>query len=101
LGIGLMIPQHQVQTHRRAQTPPACFVLASGERSYFRHFAHYNRTYGTLGGFIAMMAWLYWTSFVLPVGAELNAELAKESDEGEIPWRRELERRSNGCPAAT
>ena len=46
---------------------------------YFRHFAHFNRTYGTLGGFIAFMVWLYWTSFVLLVGAELNAEFAKES----------------------
>jgi membrane protein len=54
---------------------------------YFRHFAHYNRTYGTLGGFIAMMTWLYWTSFVLLVGAELNAELAKESKQGEILQR--------------
>jgi membrane protein len=51
---------------------------------YFRHFAHFNRTYGTLGGFIAMMIWLYWTSFVLLVGAELNSELAKESKMGEI-----------------
>jgi membrane protein len=45
---------------------------------YFRNFANYNRTYGTLGGFIALMTWLYWTSFVLLIGAELNAELAKE-----------------------
>jgi membrane protein len=48
---------------------------------YFRHFANYNRTYGTLGGFIALLTWLCWTSFVLLVGAELNAELAKESRE--------------------
>jgi membrane protein len=45
---------------------------------YFRHFANYSRTYGTLGGFIALMTWLYWTSLVLLVGAELNSELAKE-----------------------
>jgi membrane protein len=31
----------------------------------------------------------YWTSFVLLVGAELNAELAKESDEGEIQRKEE------------
>jgi membrane protein len=49
---------------------------------YFRHFANFNRVYGTLGGFIALMTWLYWTSFVLLVGAELNAELAKESRKG-------------------
>jgi membrane protein len=49
---------------------------------YFRHWANLNRTYGTLGGFIAFMTWLYWTSFALLVGAELNAELAKESKKG-------------------
>jgi membrane protein len=52
---------------------------------YFRHWANLNRTYGTLGGFIAFMTWLYWTSFVLLVGAELNAELAKESKKGCVP----------------
>jgi membrane protein len=45
---------------------------------YFRHFAAYNRTYGTLGGLMALMTWLYWTSFVFLAGAELNGELAKE-----------------------
>lgn len=51
---------------------------------YFRHFAHFNKTYGTLGGVIAFMTWLYWTSFVLLVGAELNAEFAKESVQGRV-----------------
>jgi len=51
---------------------------------YFRHFANYNRTYGTLSGFIALMTWFYWTSFALLVGAELNAELAKESRKGQL-----------------
>jgi membrane protein len=52
---------------------------------YFRHVANYSLTYGTLGGFIAFMTWLYWISFILLVGAELNAELAKESKAGELP----------------
>lgn len=51
---------------------------------YFTHFANFNRIYGTLGGFIALMTWLYWTSFALLVGAEVNAELAKESMQGSI-----------------
>ena len=51
---------------------------------YFRHFANFNRTYGTLGGFIAFMVWRYWTSFFLLVGGELNAELAKESRGGQL-----------------
>jgi membrane protein len=51
---------------------------------YFRHVANFSRTYGTLAGFIAFMTWFYWNSFALLVGAELNAELAKESVKGSL-----------------
>jgi membrane protein len=51
---------------------------------YFRHFANFNKTYGTLGAAVALMTWLYWTGFAMLVGAELNAELAKKSSEGRI-----------------
>ncbi len=51
---------------------------------YFRHFANYNRTYGTLAGFIAFLTWLYWNAFALLLGAELNAKLVKESARAKI-----------------
>jgi len=51
---------------------------------YFRSFAHFNKTYGAMGAVIALMVWLYWTSFFMLVGAELNCELAKETREGKI-----------------
>jgi membrane protein len=56
---------------------------------YFRHFANFNQTYGTLGAAIALMTWLYWTGFAMLLGAELNAELAKTSKEGKIQEKRE------------
>ena len=56
---------------------------------YFRHFANFNKTYGTLGAAIALMVWLYWTGFAMLVGAELNSELAKISSEGRIEEKRE------------
>jgi membrane protein len=56
---------------------------------YFRHFAHFNKTYGTLGAGIALMTWLYWTGFALLVGAELNCELAKVSARGKIEEKHE------------
>lgn len=56
---------------------------------YFRHFANFNKTYGTLGAAIALMTWLYWTGFALLVGAELNSELAKVSRKGKIEEKRE------------
>jgi membrane protein len=45
---------------------------------YFRYFENYNRIYGTLGGVMALMTWLYWAYFILLAGGELNAELTKE-----------------------
>lgn len=51
---------------------------------YFRSFAHFSKTYGTMGAVIALMVWLYWTGFFMLVGAELNCELAKETREGKI-----------------
>ena len=56
---------------------------------YFRHFAHFNKTYGTLGAGIALMTWLYWTGFAMLVGAELNCEVAKVSSEGKIEEKHE------------
>jgi membrane protein len=56
---------------------------------YFRSFANFNKTYGTLGAAIALMVWLYWTGFAMLVGAELNAELAKISREGKLQEKRE------------
>jgi membrane protein len=58
---------------------------------YFRHFANFNKTYGTLGAAIALMVWLYWTGFAMLVGAELNAELAKITKEGKLEQKHEPE----------
>lgn len=58
---------------------------------YFRSFANFNKTYGTLGAAVALMVWLYWTGFAMLVGAELNAELAKVSAEGKVPQKEKPE----------
>ena len=51
---------------------------------YFRSFANFNKTYGTMGAAVAVMVWLYWTGFAMLIGAELNAELAKRTKAGPI-----------------
>lgn len=51
---------------------------------YFRHFANFNKTYGTMGAAIALMVWLYWTGFAMLVGAELNSEMAKITQQGKL-----------------
>jgi membrane protein len=57
--------------------------------AYFRQFANFNKTYGTLGAAIALMVWLYWTGFAMLLGAELNSELAKVSSKGPVEQQHE------------
>jgi len=53
--------------------------------AYFHNFyAHYNRTYGILGGAIGLLVWLYYSWFAILIGAELNAELVKASSGGKL-----------------
>lgn len=63
---------------------------------YFRHFANYSRVYGTLGGFIAFMTWLQWTSFAFLVGAEMNAELSRPRWENSEPKEADSQRNDGG-----
>jgi membrane protein len=51
---------------------------------YFQHFAHFNKTYGTLGAAVALMVWLYWSWFVVLIGAEINSELLKAAGHGRL-----------------
>jgi membrane protein len=44
---------------------------------YVANFSHYNRTYGSLGGVIAFLLWLWITNLALLFGAELDAELER------------------------
>lgn len=46
---------------------------------YFRDFANYNATYGTLGAAIAFSVWLFWSNFILLIGSEINAKLIQQS----------------------
>ena len=44
-------------------------------REYVQHFGSYNKTYGTIGGVILLLTWMYYTMFVLLAGGELASEL--------------------------
>lgn len=44
-------------------------------RFYVTTFANYNATYGSIGGVILLMLWLYLTGMALLLGAEVNAEI--------------------------
>ena len=44
-------------------------------RWYVSNFGSYNRTYGTIGGVIILLTWMYWTMAAFLTGGELNSEL--------------------------
>ena len=44
-------------------------------RLYVQHFGSYNKTYGTIGGVIILLTWMYYSMFVVLVGGELASEL--------------------------
>ena len=44
---------------------------------YISEYAHYNKTYGTLGGAIGLMLWFYVSAAAILVGAEINSEILK------------------------
>ncbi len=51
-------------------------VLASvGFNFYISNFASYNEIYGSLGGIIIYMLWLYIAGYILLLGAEINAAI--------------------------
>ena len=44
---------------------------------YVAKFGSYNKTYGTLGGVISFLVWMWITNNVILFGAEVNAELER------------------------
>ncbi len=46
---------------------------------YASNFASYNETYGTLGGVIAFMTWMWLSAAIVLFGAELNAEAERQT----------------------
>ncbi len=46
---------------------------------YVNNFGSYNKTYGTIAGVVVLMLWLYLTSYLVLLGAEINAESERQT----------------------
>ena len=68
-----------VKTKLRSVIPGAIFtsiiwLLGSFAFGYYiSNFSNYSKTYGSLAGIIILFLWLYITSFIIIIGAEINA----------------------------
>jgi membrane protein len=52
-------------------------AVSVGFAVYIAHFNSYNKTYGTLGGVIIFLVWLWLTNVAILLGAEFDAELGR------------------------
>src|SRR5204863_4498724 len=46
---------------------------------YVSRFTNYNATYGSLGAVVALLSWMYLSSYAFIVGAELNSEIEHQT----------------------
>jgi len=51
-------------------------AASAGFAVYIANFNSFNRTYGTLGGIVIFLVWLWLTNVAILLGAQLDAELA-------------------------
>lgn len=60
---------------------------------YVANFGSYDKTYGTLGGLIVLLVWLWISNLAILFGHELNAERERsaEIDEGQPRAEREIQ----------
>ena len=45
---------------------------------YVSHFGSYNKTYGSLGGVVVFLTWLYLSAYIMIMGGEINSELERQ-----------------------
>jgi membrane protein len=56
----------------------ATWIIASGLFAlYVANFGHYNKVYGSLGGIIVFLIWMWISNVAVLFGAEFNAELER------------------------
>jgi membrane protein len=74
----------------------ALWIVGSiGFRIYVVNFGSYNETYGTIGGVMVLLLWLYMSGLVIIIGAEMNAEIEHASPHGKdvgekVPGQRKV-----------
>jgi membrane protein len=74
-------------------------AASAGFAFYVASFGSYNETYGSIGGVIVFLVWLWISNIALLLGAEFNAELerGRELEAGQ-PAEREFQLEPREAP---
>jgi membrane protein len=46
---------------------------------YVTQFGNYNKTYGSMGAVVILLTWFLLTAYVLLIGAEIDAEMERQT----------------------
>jgi membrane protein len=66
---------------------------------YVANFGNYQKTYGTLGGVVSFLVWMWITNLAVLFGAELNAELERSRElEAGQPAEEEIQLQPRSAP---
>jgi membrane protein len=76
-------------------------LLSDALSLYFRKYAHLNKTYGVLGGGVALLTWLYWSGFLILLGAELNSKIIQARGDGALVLKQPPPPKVKPGPATT
>ena len=69
-------------------------------KMYVANFTDYEGSYGTVGGVIVVLLWLYVSGIAILAGAELNAEIEHASPYGKLPGQKNAQGRRMLGPRA-
>jgi membrane protein len=77
-------------------------IASAGFAFYVANFGSYDKTYGTLGGVVIFLVWIWVTNVAILLGAELNAERerSRQLEAGTPGAERELQLDERSEPSA-
>ena len=75
-------------------------VVSAAFAFYVANFGSYDKTYGTLGGLVALLIWLWISNLAILFGHQLNAERERsaEIEEGTSQAEREIQLEPRAAP---
>jgi membrane protein len=79
-GPSRVMPQWRWVTWGSAFATIIWIALSMGFSWYVEHFGSYNKTYGSLGAIIGFMTWIWLSTAVILIGAQLTAEAERQAN---------------------